>query len=125
MLMRVKWSPSGCWNFRWHCIASVAMPTGGSKKQLGATEIRHNTVSNGDRAKNKNKNKNRNLDICVRFLLGLSEKSNRSFVEEFLKLLDNSQDAPLKWEDDNKKTVDYITKRLRGASQECKITKGH
>ncbi|XP_031420486.1 NACHT, LRR and PYD domains-containing protein 12-like [Clupea harengus] len=69
----------------------------------------------------KNKNKNRNLDLFVRFLLGLSEKSNRSFVEEFLKLLDNSQDAPLKWEDDNKKTVDYITKRLRGASQECKI----
>ena len=67
------------------------------------------------------KNKNRNLDICVRFLLGLSEKSNRSFVEEFLKLLDKSQNAPLEWEEDNKKTVDYITKSLLGAPQECKI----
>ena len=45
MLMRVKWSPSGCWNFLWHWTASWVMPTGGSRKQLGARRRRNNEVS--------------------------------------------------------------------------------
>lgn len=46
--MRVKWSPSGCWNFTWHWVASSFRSAGGTRKQDGAEKKRktHKEVQN-------------------------------------------------------------------------------
>ncbi|XP_063052216.1 ribonuclease inhibitor-like [Engraulis encrasicolus] len=56
------------------------------------------------------------LNIFVRSLLGLSEKSNQKFVLKCMEWI-KANDASIEWDDDNNKTKSYISKKVEEKKQ--------
>lgn len=56
------------------------------------------------------------LNVFVRSLLGLSEKSNQKFVLKCMEWI-KANDASIEWDDDNNKTKSYISKKVEEKKQ--------